>query len=84
MSLLQEKRFQVALFDKELHDINLIELSNTLKQHNSDTTLLMLTDSTTALDEDDALYVHEVIQNVINKESLRAVFEKYISKKEAS
>lgn len=83
-SLLQEKRFQVALFDKELSDVNLIELSNTLKQHNSDTALLMLIDSTTVLDDDDALYVHEVIQNVINKASLRKVFEKYISKKEAS
>ncbi len=80
-SRLQEKRFQVALFDKELSDVNLVDLSNTLKQHNSDTALLMLTDSTTTLEEDDALYVHEVIQNVINKEVLRTVFEKYISKK---
>lgn len=83
-SMLQKKHFQVALFDKELNNVDLVTLSNLLKQGKSDTALLMLTDATTALEEDDALYVHEVIPNIINKESLRSVFEKYINKTKAS
>ncbi len=84
ISLLKEKRFQVALFDKELKDVDLPELNAILKASNIDITLLMLADSTTPIDNDDLLYVHEVIQNVINKESLRTVFERYITNKEAS
>ncbi|RUM62918.1 MAG: hybrid sensor histidine kinase/response regulator [Sulfurimonas sp.] len=83
-TLLREKHFRVALFDKELHDVDLVELSTTLKQHHRETALLMLKDATTASEEDDMLYVHEVIPNVINQESLRTVFEKYIHTKEAS
>jgi signal transduction histidine kinase/CheY-like chemotaxis protein len=81
-SILKEKHFKVALFDKELANMDLKELSSTIREIDSDITLVMLTDPTTALHEDDALYVHEIIKNIINKDLLRLVFEKFISKEE--
>ncbi len=79
-SMLNEKQFKVALFDKELPGVNIKELSDIVREINSDIALIMLTDPTTTLDDDDALYVHEIIKNIINKDLLRLVFEKFIIK----
>ncbi len=81
--MLSQKYFKVALFDKELPNIDLKALNNMAKDANSDISLVMLTDPTTILHDDDQLYVHEVIKNIINKDLLRLVFEKFIPKEEA-
>ena len=82
-SMLREKNFKVALFDKELPDMDIEVLSNIVKDLNNNTALVMLTDPTTTLHDDDALYVQEIIKNIINKDLLRLVFEKFITKEEA-
>jgi CheY-like chemotaxis protein len=79
---LHEKRFKAALFDKELPHMNLKELSDTAREVHSDVALIMLNDPSTTLNEDDALYVHETIKNIINKDLLRLVLEKFIVKSE--
>ena len=75
---LQTGKYKVALFDKELAGLSLKELSNSLKISNAETYFVMMIDPAQAEDENDALYVHEIIKNVINKDLLRLVFEKFI------
>ncbi len=77
-SNVQNKRYKVALFDKGLASLNLKELSDIIRENNSDTSLIMLVDPSVDNDKNDALYVHEMIKNIVNKDLLRLVFEKFI------
>lgn len=72
------KRYKVALFDKTLKELDLKELYDTIRAKNSDISLVMLIDPNTKEDENDAMYVHEMIKNIVNKDLLRLVFEKFI------
>jgi signal transduction histidine kinase/CheY-like chemotaxis protein len=71
-------RYKVALFDKKLRELNLKDLHDIILSNNSDISLIMLTDPNTNEDSDDAMYVHEIIKNIVNKDLLRLVFEKFI------
>jgi len=71
-------RYKLALFDKTLRELNLKDLYDTIRSHNSDISLVMLIDPSAAEDSDDAMYVHEIIKNIVNKDLLRLVFEKFI------
>ena len=71
-------KFKVVLFDKELSGIDLQELNNTLTINSPDSSLVMMTDPAAATQQDDALYVHEIVKNVVNKDLLRLIFEKFI------
>lgn len=75
---LQEHRYKLALFDKTLGGLNLKDLYDIIRSGNSDTSLVMLVDPSTPEDAEDAMYVHEIIKNIINKDLLRLVFEKFI------
>jgi len=77
-SHIKEKRYKVALFDKGLAGLDLKELSDIIRENNSDISLVMLVDPSVDNDQDDVLYVHEMIKNIINKDLLRLVFEKFI------
>ena len=72
------KRYKVALFDKTLKELNLKELHDTIRTKDSDISLVMLIDPNAKEDANDALYVHEMIKNIVNKDLLRLVFEKFI------
>lgn len=72
------KRYKVALFDKTLKELDLKELYDTIRAKNSDISLVMLIDPNAKEDENDAMYVHEMIKNIVNKDLLRLVFEKFI------
>jgi DNA-binding NtrC family response regulator len=72
------KRYKVALFDKTLKELDLKELHDTIRAINSNISLVMLIDPNTKEDENDAMYVHEMIKNIVNKDLLRLVFEKFI------
>lgn len=77
-SNVQNKRYKVALFDKGLASLDLKELSDIIRENNSDISLIMLVDPSVDNDKNDALYVHEMIKNIVNKDLLRLVFEKFI------
>ena len=81
-SLLESQTYKVILFDKELEALNLSEFSQMIKDSNAktnlSTNLILISDPSTAENSDDALYVHETIKNVVNKDLLRLVFEKFI------
>jgi signal transduction histidine kinase/CheY-like chemotaxis protein len=75
---LRERRYKLALFDKTLSGLNLKDLYDIIRSANNDTSLVMLIDPNLPEEADDAMYVHEIIKNVINKDLLRLVFEKFI------
>ena len=75
---ISERRYKLALFDKTLSGLNLKDLYDIIRSNNSDISLVMLIDPNAAEEEEDAMYVHEIIRNIINKDLLRLVFEKFI------
>jgi signal transduction histidine kinase/CheY-like chemotaxis protein len=75
---LVNRRYKLALFDKKLSGLNLKDLYDIIRSNNSDTSLVMLIDPSVPEENEDAMYVHEIIKNVINKDLLRLVFEKFI------
>jgi signal transduction histidine kinase/CheY-like chemotaxis protein len=74
--------YKVILFDKELNGLVLEKLSNNIKASNKASGLIsylvLISDPSLKEDPDDVLYVHELIKNVVNKDLLRLVFEKFI------
>jgi len=80
--LTTQNTYKLVLFDKELNGLNLEKLSNDIKIKNKDTDmvsyLVLISDPALKNDSEDALYVHELIKNVVNKDLLRLVFEKFI------
>ena len=74
----RSKKFKLVLFDKETDGLNISDLAATVKTQNEDTALVLMIDPALEADESDANYVHEIIKNVINKDLLRLVFEKFI------
>ena len=75
---LETKKFKLVLFDKETKDLDVSHMANVVKQTGIDTALVLMIDPAFEADESDANYVHEIIKNVINKDLLRLVFEKFI------
>jgi len=75
---LKHNRYKLALFDKELSGLDLADLSNTTKEFDSEIYLVMMVDPASEAEEADALYVHEIIKNIVNKDLLRLVFEKFV------
>lgn len=75
---LKHNRYKLALFDKELSGLDLADLSNTTKEFDSEIYLVMMVDPASEAEETDALYVHEIIKNIVNKDLLRLVFEKFV------
>lgn len=80
--LIQNETFKLLLFDKECNDLNLKEFSQSIKSANKarglQTHLLLMTDTAMPENKDDLLYVDESIKNVVNKDLLRLLIEKYI------
>ncbi len=74
----RSKKFKLVLFDKESDGLSIPELAAGIKTQNEDTALVLMIDPALDADESDANYVHEIIKNVINKDLLRLVFEKFI------
>ena len=74
--------YKIILFDRELNGLDLEKLSNDIKISNINNELtsylVLISDPSFQEDSDDVLYVHELIKNVVNKDLLRLVFEKFI------
>lgn len=75
---LQYKRYKLALFDKTLPGLNLKNLYDIIHSQNSEISLVMLIDPSSKQEDEDAMFVHEIIKNVINRDLLRLVIEKFI------
>ncbi|MDD3769528.1 response regulator [Sulfuricurvum sp. IAE1] len=77
-SEIANRRYKLALFDKTLSGLDLKDLYDIIRSGDSDISLVMLIDPNASEEADDAMYVHEIIRNIINKDLLRLVFEKFI------
>ncbi|MEA3330784.1 MAG: ATP-binding protein [Campylobacterota bacterium] len=81
-SKIDNSSYKLILFDKEIEGLDLKTFSSKVKASNEETGLdsyLVLTcDSLTDKNPDDALFVHEIIRNVVNKDLLRLILEKFI------
>ncbi len=81
-TLVKENTYKLVLFDKEIEDLDIAKLSAIIKESNTqsglNTYLVLTSDPKTPEEQDDALYVHEIIKNVVNKDLLRLIFEKFI------
>jgi len=75
---ISHKKYKVALFDKVLAGLDLKELSAIIHENESEISLVMLVDPLAETDPSDELYVHEMVKNIVNKDVLRLVFEKFI------
>ncbi len=72
------KKFKLVLFDKETSNLDIASLAGKIKDQDKDTALVMMIDPSLEADASDVNYVHEIIKNIINKDLLRLVFEKFI------
>jgi len=81
-NMVMNNNYKVILFDKELNNLNLEAFSKLVKSANQKSTLpsylVLMNDASTAEDPDDIAYVHETIKNIVNKDLLRLVVEKFI------
>ncbi|MDD2356744.1 MAG: response regulator [Thiovulaceae bacterium] len=75
---LKHNRYKLALFDKELSGLDLADFASSIKEFDSEIYLVMMVDPASEAEETDALYVHEIIKNIVNKDLLRLVFEKFV------
>ncbi|WP_345993409.1 ATP-binding protein [Sulfurimonas sp. HSL-1716] len=75
---LKENRYKLALFDKELRGLDLKNLTEEMKKMDSEVYFVMMIDPSSKEEESDALFVHEIIKNIVNKDLLRLVFEKFV------
>ena len=79
---LAKGNYKLVLFDKEIEGLELSNFAQSIKNSNEksglDTYLVLINDTSSVENEDDALYVHEIIKNVVNKDLLRLIFEKFI------
>jgi len=81
-SMLENGSYKVVLFDRGCRGISLAQLSTLIEQRKGltslDSALITMVDSSSQEDEVDREFVQESIKNVINKDLLRLVIEKFI------
>lgn len=76
---LETGRYKALLFDRELQGLSLESLSERIRREHPGTGLVMLIDPAKPPQETDRAHVDEIVRNVINKDLLRLVFEKFVS-----
>jgi len=74
--------YKVILFDKECEALTLEDFSASVrsvyKEKNLPISLVLIADPTLPEEENDRKYVDEMMKNIINKERLQSIIEKYI------
>ena len=79
---IKSSSYKVIMFDKECDDLSLKHIHhdvNLLSQTKGlDTKLILVHDPAVKDDEDDKKYVDEIIKNLVNKDLLKLLLEKYI------
>ncbi|WP_345987488.1 ATP-binding protein [Sulfurimonas sp. HSL1-2] len=75
---LEDKAYKLVLFDQEIEGLDLEMLQTTLGNKAHKTATVMMVDPGVEPDEATRKHVNDVIKNVINKDLLRLIFEKYV------
>ena len=80
---LKTNNYKLVMYDKELSKASLKDIKENISRSNetknTDTKIVLISDPSKADSEADMEFVDEVIKNVINKDLIRLIFEKYIS-----
>ncbi len=74
----KNNNYKIVLFDQEIAGLDLKELHDTIASKDAKTATVMMVDPGVEPDEETRSLVDDVIKNVINKDLLRLIFEKYI------
>ncbi len=79
-NMIADNTYKIILLDKELQNLHLEKFSQLVKTINKENNLrsylVLMTNSDTQAE--DLAYVHETIRNIVNKDLLRLVIEKFI------
>ncbi|WP_434657551.1 ATP-binding protein [Sulfurimonas sp. NW9] len=79
---IEEESYKLILFDKETETLDLKDFARSVKEksqkNNLSTYLVLIVDPAVPVSEEDSKYVDETIKNIINKDLLRLVIEKFI------
>ena len=79
---IENDAYKLILIDKEYEDLDLKEFADLVQEssqkHNLETRLILIVDPAMQEDANDLTFVDETIKNVINKDLLRLVIEKFI------
>lgn len=79
---INDESYRLIMFDKECEGLSLQpihdDVANSIKKTNLSTKLILISDPSTINIEEDKKYVDEIIKNVIDKNQLKSIFEKYI------
>jgi len=79
---LKENSYKIVMLDKELHDLDLANISQMIHESNDknslDSKIILMSNLPSAMSDDDMKYVDEMIQNTVNKDLLRLLIEKFI------
>jgi len=81
-SMVSDNNYRVVLFDKEIQNLHLETFSKLIKSIEKNTQLptylILMSDPASEENLDDVALVHETIKNLVNKDLLRLVIEKFI------
>jgi hypothetical protein len=79
--LIDNYSYKVVLFDKEYSGLNVEGISSSIRKLSSsnglDSHIVLIDDSIHKDAADQKEYVDEIINNVVNRESLQSLFNKY-------
>jgi len=81
-NLIDENSYKIVLFDKVLENLDVQEFTQKVQVSNKstqlDTHLVLISNQELYEANDDELYVHEIIENTVNRKRLQEVCEKFI------
>lgn len=77
---LNNSSYSIVIFDKESLSQQLKEFSDEIRGKNPDTSLILLNNQSSLSDENDKLFVDEIIEGVVNKDLLQDVLHKLIKR----
>ncbi|HHH72222.1 MAG TPA: response regulator, partial [Sulfuricurvum sp.] len=75
---LQDKAYKIILFDQEMKNIDIPKIHDVIESKTLKTATVMMVDPGAEADDATKELVDDTIKNVINKDLLRLVFEKYL------
>ena len=78
LDAVENKNYKIVLFDQEIDGLDLKALHDMIAAKEARTSTVMMVDPGVEPDEATRAQVNDIIKNVINKDLLRLIFEKYV------
>ena len=78
LEALKDGTYRIVLFDHEINGLNLKELHDTIASLKQKTLSVMMVDPAVELSDEERELVDDTVKNIVNKDLLRLIFEKYV------